>query len=231
MIFVGNGALLKNALLHVKKLGYHIDMVFCHHYELEHFFKINHIPFKIISDINKEISNLSGISEDKIIISINNGQLFRKEILQFKNFRFYNIHNGLLPMYRGMPEVCIIYSILNGEKEYGVSLHQIDEGIDTGKCFALSKFPVSSTDDFESIMIKSLQYCDDIFIENIDKIVHDKLDEIELDKSQSRLYSYKDLNNLTSYKNHPDIKRATKMGVFRLWFKETYKLIQCQIET
>ena len=52
------------------------------------------------------------------------------KIENFKTSKLYNIHFSLLPKYKGMHTTA--WPILNGDFETGVTLHKIDNGIDTG---------------------------------------------------------------------------------------------------
>ncbi|MGL5258884.1 MAG: methionyl-tRNA formyltransferase [Lachnospiraceae bacterium] len=58
------------------------------------------------------------------------GQILSKEILEMPKFGCVNIHASLLPKYRGAAP--IQWAILDGEKETGVTIMQMDEGLDTG---------------------------------------------------------------------------------------------------
>lgn len=86
------------------------------------------------------------IDDKKIIgsISIRILQIFGKDIIQaFENKGFmWNLHTGLLPKYKG---VHIPYrAIENGEKTYGWTLHNIDNGVDTGSIIASDYLPLNS---------------------------------------------------------------------------------------
>jgi len=63
-----------------------------------------------------------------------------------------NIHGGLLPQYRGGHVTQ--WAIINGEREFGVTLHYVDEGIDTGPVIAERRFPLEDTDDAFSVREK-----------------------------------------------------------------------------
>ena len=61
----------------------------------------------------------------------------KKEIIKTKNFKsnkLFNLHFSLLPSYKGMHTSA--FPILNGEKYSGVTIHKIDNGIDTGDIIA-----------------------------------------------------------------------------------------------
>jgi methionyl-tRNA formyltransferase len=57
---------------------------------------------------------------------------------------FYNVHPGLLPEYRG-PDP-IFQQIKNKEKFAGITIHKLDEGIDTGPILIKERIPVEVTD-------------------------------------------------------------------------------------
>ena len=72
---------------------------------------------------------------------------FSKRILKtdfLKGRRCYNFHLGLLPKYGGVG-ICA-WVILNGETETGITLHEMDEGIDTGKIISVSKTRITRED-------------------------------------------------------------------------------------
>lgn len=58
------------------------------------------------------------------------GQILTKEILEYPKYGCVNIHASILPKYRGAAP--IQRAIIDGEKETGVTIMQMDEGIDTG---------------------------------------------------------------------------------------------------
>lgn len=58
------------------------------------------------------------------------GQILPKEILELPRFGCINIHGSLLPKYRGAAP--IQWAVLNGEREAGNTIMQMNEGLDTG---------------------------------------------------------------------------------------------------
>ena len=82
----------------------------------------------------------------KDLYQIKNLYLFSIEyekILKIDNFKscnLFNIHFSLLPKFRGCHTN--FYQIYKGEKYSGVTLHKIDEGIDTGDVISKIKFKI-----------------------------------------------------------------------------------------
>ena len=58
------------------------------------------------------------------------GQILSKEILDMPRLGCINIHASLLPKYRGAAP--IQWAVMNGDKESGVTIQQMNEGVDTG---------------------------------------------------------------------------------------------------
>lgn len=226
MIFVGNGALIKSAVDYASKHGYKIDMVFCPTNELASFFDNNGIAFTVTDNINNEEEKIQLTATDKIIFSVNNAFIFQKKLLSLPGFRYYNIHNGIIPQYKGRPAVCVIFAILNGEREYGVSLHEIDEGIDSGNCIEIRRFPIKKHDTFEKVMNKGIQYCHEIFCDNLDKIVQSNYSYTTINNEKSYLYTMKSLDSLQHHLHNPRLKRAIYLGVFSIWYKDLYNIVR-----
>ena len=58
------------------------------------------------------------------------GQILKKNILEIPKYGWINIHYSLLPKFRGAAP--IQRAIMNNEKETGISIMKIDEGLDSG---------------------------------------------------------------------------------------------------
>lgn len=80
------------------------------------------------------------------------GQILSKEILTMPQFGCINIHASLLPKYRGAAP--IQWAILDGEKETGITIMQMDEGIDTGDILLQEKVAITQEDTGESLFDK-----------------------------------------------------------------------------
>lgn len=59
---------------------------------------------------------------------------------------FINFHYGILPKFRGSNPV--LAQMLNGETESGITIHLVDENIDTGPIVMQEKIPINDTDTF-----------------------------------------------------------------------------------
>lgn len=84
-------------------------------------------PVKIRESEYVEI--LKELNPDAIVV-VAFGQLIPKSILELPEHGCINVHGSLLPMYRGAAP--IQWSVINGDRESGVTIMKMDEGLDTG---------------------------------------------------------------------------------------------------
>ncbi|PIR95198.1 methionyl-tRNA formyltransferase [Candidatus Falkowbacteria bacterium CG10_big_fil_rev_8_21_14_0_10_37_18] len=84
-----------------------------------------------------------------IIVVIAYGQIIPPEILAIPKFGCVNVHASLLPRYRGA--ACLNAPILNGDKETGVTIMQMDAGLDTGPILRQSKIELKGQETLEEL--------------------------------------------------------------------------------
>ena len=80
------------------------------------------------------------------------GQILSRQILEMPRYGCVNIHASLLPRYRGAAP--IQYAILNGDEMTGVTIMQMDEGLDTGDILTMKAIPVEKDDTGGSLFEK-----------------------------------------------------------------------------
>ena len=80
------------------------------------------------------------------------GQLLPKTILEMPRFGCINIHGSLLPAYRGAAPVQ--WAVLDGQKEAGDTIMQMNEGLDTGDILMQESIPLSANETAGSLYDK-----------------------------------------------------------------------------
>lgn len=78
--------------------------------------------------------------QPELIVVAAFGQFLSKEILELPKYGCINVHASLLPKYRGAAP--IQYAIIKGEKESGVTIMQMDIGMDTGAMLDKAVVPI-----------------------------------------------------------------------------------------
>ena len=79
--------------------------------------------------------------QPELIVVAAFGQFLSREILELPPHGCINVHASLLPKYRGAAP--IQYAIINGEKESGVTIMQMDIGMDTGAMLEKVVVPIA----------------------------------------------------------------------------------------
>ena len=77
------------------------------------------------------------------------GQILSKEILDQPRLGCINVHASLLPKYRGASPIQRV--ILDGEKETGITIMQMNEGLDTGDILYKKSLELSPDETFETL--------------------------------------------------------------------------------
>jgi len=72
------------------------------------------------------------------------GQIFSQALLDIPRYGFINVHSSLLPAYRGAAP--INKAIINGDTETGVTIMQLDAGMDTGAILLQASTPILPED-------------------------------------------------------------------------------------
>jgi methionyl-tRNA formyltransferase len=111
------------------------------------------------------------------------GQIIPKEFLNLAKKGFINVHASLLPKWRGAAP--IQRSIMNLEKETGISIMKIGEKLDTGPVCNNYRVAIKESDNAEIISNKLSILASEKIIENIDNIFEDKLIFKEQDDSNA----------------------------------------------
>ena len=101
------------------------------------------------------------------------GQILSQEILDIPKYGCLNIHASLLPRYRGASP--IQHVIIDGEKETGITIMQMDAGLDTGDMLYQKKVTISSEDTFETLHDKLMVLGGETIVEALPLLVEGKL--------------------------------------------------------
>lgn len=101
------------------------------------------------------------------------GKILPKEILDLPRYGCINVHGSLLPKYRGSAP--IQWSVINGEKETGVTIMQMAEGVDTGDMLYQKAIPIQIDDTAESMFDKLSVLGGEMIAEALDKLERGEL--------------------------------------------------------
>lgn len=111
------------------------------------------------------------------------GQILTKEILEMPRLGCVNIHASLLPKYRGAAPINQV--IIDGEQETGVTIQQMNEGIDTGDILSKVIVPIDKKETAESLFVKLEEAGANLIVETLEKLDKGEITPVPQDDSQA----------------------------------------------
>lgn len=128
-----------------------------------------------------------------IIFCIGGTQIIPGEILKIPKLGSLNIHPAFLPKYRG--RYSIPHAIFNGEKYIGITVHWMDEGIDSGPIIMQKKIKIRDSDTAKTLYNKFTLSGERLFIKFLDMWLSGRrIQSVPQDENQAS-YTFKSLPN------------------------------------
>ena len=115
----------------------------------------------------QNLKKLGSLEPDLIIVAAY-GQILSKEVLNLPKFGCLNIHASLLPRWRGAAP--IERAILSGDKETGISIMQMNEGLDTGDILLSRKQNIANSETAGSLTESLSIMGADLIMETIEQL-------------------------------------------------------------
>lgn len=128
------------------------------------------------------IAELASYEADIFVVAAF-GQILSQEILDMPKYGSLNIHASLLPKYRGASPIQQV--IIDGEAETGVTIMQMDAGIDTGDMLYKRVIAIEDTDTFESLHDKLMVLGGEAIVEALSLLETGALEPEKQDDTQS----------------------------------------------
>lgn len=112
-----------------------------------------------------------------LYVSMSFNQIFRENIRNIPEKSVINCHAGKLPYYRGRN--ILNWALINDEKEFGITVHYVDSGIDTGDIILQDTYPITDEDTYQTLLEKAYSACPDILYRAIKLIQKDDVKVIK----------------------------------------------------
>ncbi len=110
------------------------------------------------------LKKLKGLSPQLIVVAAY-GKILPKEVLELPEFGCWNVHASLLPRYRGAAP--IQWAIINRDEVTGVTIMQMDEGLDTGPMLLSRSVPLGEEETFGELSERLARLGAELLIEAI----------------------------------------------------------------
>ncbi len=130
----------------------------------------------------KGVEILEKIKPDLVVV-VAYGKILPDDFLAFPKYGCINVHASILPKYRGASP--IHYAVLNGDKVTGVTVQQMDEGVDTGDILNIIEREIGINDTTEYMYEVLAPLGAKALMETIDLIEKDNLNPVKQDESKA----------------------------------------------
>lgn len=137
-------------------------------------------PVKIRNE--ESVEELRKLDADLFVVAAF-GQILSREILDMPKYGCVNIHASLLPAYRGAAP--IQWAILDGLQETGVTIMQMNAGLDTGDILLQEKLTIAEDETGESLFDRLSVLGAEAIVKAIPLIEEGKLQPVKQDDSKS----------------------------------------------
>ena len=137
---------------------------------------------KFLKNNNEEFEYFKSINADLAVV-VAYGQIIPKEFLNLTKKGFINIHASILPSWRGAAP--IQRSIMNLDKETGITIMKIAEQLDTGPICNTYKMNLENNLNAQDISEQLSSLAAEKILDNIDNILDDKAKFIEQNHAQA----------------------------------------------
>ncbi|MBD1136486.1 methionyl-tRNA formyltransferase [Pelagibacterales bacterium SAG-MED49] len=135
---------------------------------LKDYAKLHNIDFLTHKNINSnQFINIIKKYNYDLLVSMSFNQIFKKKIINSSKYKIINCHAGELPFYRGRN--ILNWVLINDEKKFGISVHYVDENIDSGDIISQKVFKVTDRDNYNTLLNKSYKECASILYDTICK--------------------------------------------------------------
>lgn len=124
--------------------------------------------------------------ETDLIIVSGYPNLIKSDVIRFPHIGIINIHQSLLPLYRGRHP--LNWAIINGEKFTGVTVHHVNEILDDGNIISLKKVPIKAEETVMDIYNKTILAAKKLVVEVIGAVGSDAFKGYRQDASKASYY-------------------------------------------
>lgn len=112
-----------------------------------------------------------------VMVVVAYGQILTKEMLDIPKYGCINVHASLLPKLRGAAP--IQWSVIDGDEESGVTIQQMDEGIDTGDILLVKKYKLDKKETGGSLFERLASFGGPMILEVLDMAEEGRLKPVK----------------------------------------------------
>ena len=168
----------------------------------------NDIPVFTPDKIREDFEIVRKMKPD-LIVTCAYGQILPEELLNIPSIASINVHASLLPKYRGGAP--IQRSIMNGDKETGITIMYMDKGMDTGDIISSESIKIENDDNLETLSDKLSILGSKLLIETLPSIIDGTNKRIKQDNDSATIAPIISKEDEYIYFNHTTINVYNKI--------------------
>lgn len=121
------------------------------------------IPLHLTERVDAETIDLVKRAEPDVIVV--NSWYYRMpaELYNLPRHGTLNFHDSLLPRFTGFSPV--LWALISGESEFGLTVHRMDDGLDTGDILVQRSVPIGPTDTGTELVLRGMDLIPDVLTE------------------------------------------------------------------
>ncbi len=129
------------------------------------------VPIIDLPDVNSasSIRVLTDYACD-VFVSMSFDQIMRRRMFSLPPLGTINCHAGMLPFYRGRS--VLNWALINGEDRIGVTVHLVDDGVDTGDILVQHVIEITDRDDYGTLLERGSDACADAVEEAVTRLAN-----------------------------------------------------------
>ena len=158
--------------------------------------------------------DLATLSPDLLVV-VAYGRILGKDLLELAPQGAVNVHASMLPRYRGAAP--IQWAIAEGEVETGVTVMQMDEGLDTGDVLLQRVLPIREDDDADTLARRLSVLGGEALVEGLERMAAGQIVPVRQDAARATLAPVLERENGRLDFSLPARRLACRIRGFRPW--------------
>jgi methionyl-tRNA formyltransferase len=210
VVFIGGGELANECLVNLLKIGVQVSLVIPTHFNESRNIELKRLALEMGVPSVHDSYDVSKLRPFHSAFSIGNFKILNNDFLSLAKNGVFGVHAAPLPEYRG--SACPAFAILNGETEFGVTVHRVNRSLDAGAIIHLEKFLLSNDMTAFDLDARCISTGIEIFADVARLIINEKFKEKPNDCGRPA-YRRKDIEpfrRLTLSMTHEEIDRKIR---------------------
>jgi peptidoglycan/xylan/chitin deacetylase (PgdA/CDA1 family) len=140
-------------------------------FHLQDLHRLFHIPIHEVGNLNSQLAaeTLRSLRADLGIVL--GTRVLKRSTFSVPRLGCLNVHKGKVPEYRGLPPG--FWELYDGQSAAGVTIHFVDDGLDTGDIVGAGSVPIHPADSVETLQVKLDALAKELLVQSVTGIAQE----------------------------------------------------------